>query len=163
MILSYPTFSRMSHRWNHTQYMAYFDWLLTLSKWVLGILFTFSWLSGSFLFIYWVMLHVWMNYSLFTPFAIFTQLCVDLHWNQLIWRFYLGSLYMVNSKYLVVIGEFTLSISSWLHFDRLWFVRKLSISSKLSNLWESSCSWFFFGILLMFVGSVVRPQFQSWY
>ena len=163
MILSYPTFSRMSHSWNHTQYVAYSDWLLSLSRWVLGILFTFSWLSSSFLFIYWVTLHVWMNYSLFTPFTIFTQLYMDLHWNQLIWRFYLGSLYMVNSKYLVVIGEFILSISSWLHFDSLWFVRKLSISSKLSNLWESSCSWFFFGILLMFVGSVVRPQFQSWY
>ena len=59
------------------------------------------------------------------------------------------------SHFVLVINVFSWSISSWFSFGGIYISRKLSISSRFSNLLAYNCSWYF---LMFFCISVVAIE-----
>lgn len=78
--------------------------------------------------------------------------------------FFEQKLLITNLVSLFIIDLFKFAISTWVNFGYLCVSKNLFITSKLSTLLTWSCSYFYFIILLISVGSVMMCFFfHSWF
>ena len=78
---------------------------------------------------------------------MFGRICL---WIHLVQKFFVGCVFITYSISFLVVGLFKFSISSWFSFGRLYVSRKLSISSRSSNLLAYNCSYYSHTIYLYF-------------